>query len=136
MTTRAQGTLARFATGSGRFKDSVAKPKLFQPTRDLKLSVFRVSGLRSAEIECIGKSVVREHPTAERLHGWGELSERTVTDAGLEIEYDDDPPRHANIIAWPPRPSEQKSLQQYLASRSTAVRFRPPIQVSKVPKPD
>ena len=136
MTVRARGTLARFATGSGRFTGSVVKPKLFQPNVELKLSVFTVSGLRSDEIVCIGKKVVREHPIAERLHGWGELDEGAVTDVGLEIDYDKDPSRHANIIAWPQNSSERKSLQQVLASKATAVRFSPPLQVSQVPKSD
>ena len=136
MTIRTQGTLARFATESGRLTDFVVKPKLFEPNRKLKLSVFRVSRLRSAEIVCIGKKVVREHQTAERLHGWGELNESAVTDAGLEIDYDEDPLRHANIIAWPQNSGERKSMQQILASKSTPVRFSPPIQVSQEPTSD
>ena len=40
MTVRASGLLARFALESGRLTASAVKPKLFEPNRELKLSVF------------------------------------------------------------------------------------------------
>lgn len=95
------GLLARFAVEGGRFAGSVVKPKLFQPNRALKLSVFRIDGLLCAEIRDIGLDVVQRHPDAHRLHGWGESSESTVSDKGLQVEHDDVPPRHANIVGWP-----------------------------------
>ena len=62
MTAREAGTLARFATQSGRLTDEVVKPKLFEPNRALELSVFRVDGLGRIEIQEIGIDVVTAIP--------------------------------------------------------------------------
>ncbi len=129
MTTRTPGTLARFATEHGRLTDIVVKPKLFEPNRELKLSVFQVSGLGQTEIQGIGEEVVREHQQAERLYGWGEVNEGDVVATGLQIDYDDVPPRHANITDWPQDSAQRKLTQQMLASQSTPIRLNPPIEV-------
>ena len=131
MTAREAGTLARFATQSGRLTDEVVKPKLFEPNRALELSVFRVDGLGRIEIQEIGIDVVTAIPNAQRLHGWGEINESAVLDAGLRVDYDDDPPRHANVLDWPDEASERKLIQLILASRAHAIRLNPPIQVEQ-----
>lgn len=123
MTVRAAGLLARFAVESGRLTDSIVKPKLFEPNKALELSVFRVGGLVRGQIRDLGDEVVKKHPTARKLHGWGEFPESAVQEAGLRVEHDDDPPRHANIVGWPREPSERKQRQQILASRSYPVRL-------------
>ena len=131
MTIRGARTLARFATQSGRLTDEVVKPKLFEPNRALELSVFRVDDLDRTEIQEIGIDVVTAIPNAQRLHGWGEISETAVIDAGLRVDYDDDPPRHANVLDWPDEASERKLIQQILASHARAIRLNPPVQVEK-----
>ena len=131
MTTRNAGTLARFATESGRLTDSVVKPKLFEPNRVLELSVFRVHGLEFVQICGIGVSVVKEHPNARRLHGWGEIGESEVQGVNLRVVYDDVPPRHANIVGWPTEASQRKSIQQVLASKARPIRLAQPIIVEK-----
>lgn len=123
MTVRAAGLLARFALESGRLTDSIVKPKLFEPNRALELSVFRVDGLVRDQIRDLGDEVVEKHPSARKLHGWGEFPESAVQKAGLRVERDDDPPRHANIVGWPREPSERKQRQQILASHSYPVRL-------------
>ena len=67
----------------------------------------------------------------ERLHGWGEFDETAVNGAGLRVEHDEVPPRHASIVGWPMDVSERKQRQQLLARRSRPVRLVPPIQVEK-----
>ena len=129
MTSRGAGTLARFATQSGHLAASVVKPKLFEPNRDLKLSVFLVEGLVSSEIATIGESVVKAHPQAQRLYGWGEINESEVLTAGLTMDYDDNPTRHANIIDWPQDKAQRLQIQQILASSATGHPLSPPIQV-------
>ena len=122
MTVRVSGSLARFALEGGRLTASVVKPKLFEPNRALKLSVFHVDGLDDGGIRHIGDDVVTRHPTAKRLYGWGGFDGAAVSDAGLRIDRDDDPPRHANIVDWPEDASERKQRQQILASRAYPVR--------------
>ena len=121
MTVRAAGLLARFAVESGRLTDSRVKPKLFEPNRALELSVFHVDGLVRDQIRDLGDEVVKKHPSARKLRGWGEFPESAVRKAGLRVERDDDPPRHANIVDWPQEPSERKQRQQILASHSYPV---------------
>ena len=113
----------------GRLTSSVVKPKLFEPTKDLRLSVFRASGLGCIEIKDAGKEVVRRHRNAKGLYGWGEVSEDAVGDTGLRINHDDIPRGHSNIINWPQDSAQRKLIQQRLASQSTAVKINP-IQVS------
>ena len=129
MTVREDGTLARFGTQSGHLAASLVKPKLFEPNRSLELSVFRVEGLGSSDILPIGEDVVRKHPQANRLYGWGEVNASDVLDTGLRIDYDDDPPRHANIAGWPQDKSQRLQIQQILASCATAHQLNPPVQV-------
>ena len=130
-TIREAKTLARFATQSGRLTDEVVKPKLFEPNRKLELSVFRVEGLGYTEIQEIGLDVVKKIPNAQRLHGWGEISESAVRDTGLRVNYDDEPPRHANVLGWPDKAPERKQIQLILASHASAIRLNPPIQVAE-----
>lgn len=129
MTSGVPRVLARFGTESGRLTDSVVKPKLFEPTRDLKLSVFRVEGLGRKSVIALGKTVVKSHPQAQRLYGWGEISESGILNARLHIDYDDVPLRHATIIGWPQDPAQRKHAQQLLASCATPKRLRSPIEV-------
>ena len=131
MTIRNARTLARFATESGRLTDSVVKPKLFEPNRALELSVFRVRGLEFVEICDIGVSVVKKHPQARRLHGWGEIEESEVQGVNLRVVYDNVPPRHANIVGWPKEASRRKNIQQFLASKARPIRLDQPIPVEK-----
>ena len=131
MTVRAAGSLARFAVEGNRLTDSIVKPKLFEPNRALQLSVFRIGGLPCKEICDLGVKVAEQHPTSRRLHGWGEFSESAVNDAGLRVEHDEVPPRHANIVDWPVDVSERKQRQQLLARCSCPVRLPSPIQAKK-----
>lgn len=131
MTIRGARTLARFATQSGRLTNEVVKSKLFEPNRALELSVFQIDDLDRTEIQEIGIDVVTAIPNAQRLHGWGEISETAAIDAGLRVDYDDNPPRHANVLDWPDEASERKLIQQILASHARAIRLNPPIQVEK-----
>lgn len=132
MAVRGAGSLVRYAVEGGRLTaSSHPHPKLYEPNRELKLSVFFVSGLVCAEICERGINVVELHPSARRLHGWGEFDESTVQKTGLRVDRDDNPPRHANIVDWPEIASERKEKQLLLAANSQSVRLNPPIQVKE-----
>ena len=131
MTVGASGSLARYATEKGRFgSDGGVKPKLFEPNRNLELSVFRIDGLDRARIREIGVAVAERHPSARRLHGWGEIAASDVANAGLRTAHDDTPPRHANVVGWPEDAAERKLKTQILARAARAVRLDPPIDVA------
>ena len=131
MTIRAEGTLARFALERGRLAESVVKPKLFEPNRHLALSVFHAGGIGCHEILDLGMAVTASHPTARRLHGWAEIGEDAVTSTGLRVDYDDSPPRHANIVGWPDGRGARKGVAIALANAARAVKLDSPVDVSE-----
>ena len=128
MTTRPAGSIVRFAVHN-RLVGTTAHPRLFAPNRELKLSVFYVDGLASADIENLGVRVVRGHSSAQRLYGWADLRESSVLDAGLQVDRDDDQPGLANIVGWPRIPSERMERMQRLAHMATSVTLDPPVEV-------
>ncbi|MDY7000562.1 MAG: hypothetical protein SVS15_02120 [Thermodesulfobacteriota bacterium] len=91
------------------------KPKAFMPARDLKLSVYRVEGLTDQELWEIGENSVAQ-PSGRTLHGSAEILASRVLEKDLNIDPDDIPPRHANVIGWPQEKHEQKSVAQELAA--------------------
>lgn len=107
------------------------KPKLFEPNRHLALSVFHAGGIGCLEILDLGMAVTASHPTARRLHGWAEIGEDAVPSTGLRVDYDDSPPRHANIVGWPGDRGARKGLAIALANAARAVKLDSPVDVSE-----
>lgn len=128
MTVRGSRLLARFAVESKRFSGSIVKPKLFEPTRELKLSVFRIEQLSCDEICALGMCVVSllQVEKDKKLYGWGEVGESEVCNVGLRVEHDDNPPGHANVVDWPIEPNVRKLVQIKLAKLAKAVILKPP----------
>ena len=60
-------------------------------------------------------------PTQKTLHGRADIQLDSFLDADLQIEPDNEPPRHANIIGWPDEKEKQKSIAQELAARSSLI---------------
>ena len=129
MTTHLPDSFARFAVHRGLVA-SIVRPKLFEPGRDSRLSVFSIQDLTYAEILEIGTQVVKNHNTAQRLYGWAEFSEADVEEVGLQVERDDVPPRHSSIVGWPIKDSERKEITLALAQRASAVVLDSPISVA------
>ena len=115
---------ARFALEKGRVTQDYAKPKLFEPNKDGELSIFDVVGLSCREKCKLGIPVAKSQN--KKLYGWGVVSCKQIKGVGLEIDRDDNPPRHANILGWPEAPEDRKSKQQELASLANAVRLSSP----------
>ena len=114
--------LARFLVSSNHFakaKDHV-KASAFMPAQDLTLSVFQIKGLAEREIWTTGKKHVSE-PRGRTLYGRADILVGNVREAGLRIDPDDKPPRHANIVDWPEDKPRQKLLALDLASKAALV---------------
>jgi hypothetical protein len=77
------------------------------------LSVFKISGLHEDEIWKIGGSL-----RIQTLLGRADISDFFIKRIGLEIESDDIPPRHANIVGWPEESSAVKLKAVELAQKS------------------
>ena len=110
-------------------RQTTVTPKLFEPPKDLKLSVSQIHDLDYPEIVPLGLEVVKKSHTSQTLYGWGELQIQDVEEAGLLVDLNDDPPRHAHIIGWPKEPGERKLRQKLLARIARRVPCDPPIVV-------
>ena len=108
--------LARFLVRSGQFsrtKDCV-KPEAFAPPSDGRLSVYRVFKLIASQIFDLAK---KSRPGAN-VYGFAEILVFQVREVGLNIDPDNDPPRHATVTGWPDGKSARLSLCQKLASKA------------------
>lgn len=127
--------LARFAVEKGKIKEKAGKaqahPKLFEPNRQLLLSVARIEGLAFEKIKEVGTGVVKKHRSAEHLYGWARFPRNAVTGMGLEIDDDPPPCLHSNIKGWPEEAAKRKRLSQELARISEAVLLKEKISVDK-----
>jgi hypothetical protein len=83
----------------------------------LSASVFRVRDLSEEQIWNIGEDHVAE-PRGKVLYGRADLNVNDVTSQGLKLDPDNNPPRHANIVGWPPEKDRQLLLAQELAHAS------------------
>ena len=100
-------------------KHKAAKPKAFRPTHDLKLSVFRIDGLKAEEIWEIGqREVIDAMSIPKVLYGIAELRANKFQEKDLVIDPDNTPPRHANIIGWPEEEARCISIALELAAEA------------------
>lgn len=117
-----QEVIARYITsksGYSRQKD-IVKPQAFMPPPILKLSVFRIDNISEPEIWKIGiKKVINKMNKPTNLHGRADIQALNIIDSKLQIEPDNIPPRHANIIGWPELKEKQKSIAQELAAKAS-----------------
>lgn len=88
----------------------------FIPPADMRLSVFCVSGLSENAIWEIGKNVGNQ--SDRKLLGRADITVLPVFDAGLSIDRNDIPFRHANIIGWPDEDSAIKLTAIELAQKA------------------
>lgn len=88
--------------------------------RPLELSVFRVDGMTEQQIWEHG----REHalPPKRNFHGRADVNQGVVDTTGpLRVDFDEPPPRHANVVGWPKERDQQLALAQGLASAARSV---------------
>lgn len=94
--------LAKFIFNKSQFSSSNNRVKysVFLPPPNRRLSVFRISGLSVQEVWEIGETVglLRAIPLSPLARA--DIKASSVLDAELEIDADDIPPRHANIVGW------------------------------------
>lgn len=121
--------VARFATEGGKITKELVKPKLFQPNKALQVSIFRIAGLTRDKIQELGMSIVSKIPSSSRLYGWATLERKAITNIGLIVDDDDNPPGHSNIVGWPSEVNKQLRYQLELAACSTSTKLDAPIEV-------
>ncbi len=92
--------LARFIFSRSQFSPSNKRVKYsaFMPLNKC-LSVFRISGLSEHQVWEIGETVETQREL--QLLARADINASSVNGTGLEIDADDNPPLHANIVGWP-----------------------------------
>lgn len=110
--------LARCLTQSNHYRRSEWRvtERAFLPGRDNATSVFRVDGLTDDQVWRLADEHVAGVQGGRHVLGTGTLLAQAVTEVGLRVEPDDDPPRHASILGWPDDKSGKKSRAQLLAA--------------------
>jgi hypothetical protein len=118
--------VARCLTQGNHYSRSASRvtERAFLPGRDNTTSVFRVDGLSEEETWQLADTHVAGVPGGRAVHGTGTIRAHVVSDVGLRLEPDDDPPRHAAIAGWPEGKDDQKSRAQRLAA-AALLRLRP-----------
>jgi hypothetical protein len=117
-----QDPLARFFHQRNHFspQKKLVHRKAFIPSKELTTSVFHIVGMPQDEVAEAGTEFVKEgHGTP--CYGWARFLAAAVDPVGLRIDYNNVPPRHADLIGWPKEKEEQISIAQELAARSTLV---------------
>ena len=107
---------ARFAVEKNKINHSGVHRKLFQPRKDLTLSVEMIDSLDRDDVIQAGLAVAEERGKA--LYGWAEVQRDKIEGIGLSVCVDDRPrPGHATISGWP----EDKHISLELEKRLTAL---------------
>lgn len=92
----------------------------FMPPANLRLSVYRSSGLSEEEIREIGNQRVAT-PQEKPLIGRADILGSDVLDSDKDLRLEPDPvphPLHANITGWPEQRDKQKLIAIKLASKA------------------
>jgi len=113
-------SLARYLTHHNHYStfNNVVKRYAFQPPPNLRLSVFRIDGLILEEVWKIGRVNMAPLPGKD-ICGFANIMASAVYKAHLDVEPDNNPPRHADIVGWPQEKSERMLIAQELAARAT-----------------
>ena len=94
---------------------NAVRPKAFMPPPNLRLSVFRIEGLSREAVWSIGeREVIGAMPQPRTLYGVGDVKVSVCRGLNLEVECDDKPPGHADVVGWPG--PEEKAKQKILAA--------------------
>ena len=118
--------LTRFIIDKSKFsvENSRVKPRAFLPRRNterpqprFELSVFQIKGLSELEIWRIGEQHVSS-PAKRDLRARGDLLVGDFDRAGLTVDPDNEPPRHATVVGWPEEKFRQQSVAQELAGKA------------------
>ncbi len=65
------------------------------------------------------KKVIGKMNPPRNLHGRADIQALNILVNNLQIDPDNTPPRHANIIGWPELKEERKSIAQELAAKAS-----------------
>ena len=87
-------------------------PQVFMPDKGVR-SVFCISGIPKCKIWDIAFN-----NKIKPLRARADILVRCIKESGLDLDIDNDPPGHANIIGFPKGKQEQLTFAQQLALAS------------------
>lgn len=87
------------------------------PPVDGKLSIFDTDGAEERTVWSIGQEIAIERD--KTLYARGDIITSSVTGQNLHVVKDEPPPRHRNIVGWPP--VDQKEDQKLIAMELAAI---------------
>lgn len=114
--------LCRYLFQSKEFsrEKRIVKRFAFMPARDGATSVYHTTGLSTEEISELSRIHV-EPERQKAAYGWAEIQVEAVRAVHLELDYNNDPPRHINLTGWPDEKDHQISIAQQLAASASLV---------------
>ena len=116
--------LIRFIYDRKAFSRDQVKHSAFMPLKNkstgrFETSVFRVFGLASGEIVELSRSARQDKQPKAAAHN----KYQHIPEIGLQLDPNNEPERHADIIGWPHEKFEQIDLAQKLAAFSDLERY-------------
>jgi len=107
--------LGRYLYSKNHYRPSnnTVRHTAFMPPSDRRLSVFIISGLNERDIWSIGENLRNLE-----LLGCADIIANHVYKSELNIEVDNNPLRHANIVNWPEEDSAIKLKAMELAQNA------------------
>ncbi|MCD6177557.1 MAG: hypothetical protein J7K29_06945 [Candidatus Cloacimonetes bacterium] len=118
---------SRYITSKKHFskQNNYVKSAAFMPNRNQKLSVFCIDELVEEEIWEIGYNNI-SIPTSKEIYARANIEAEDILTTILEIDNNNTPLRHADIIGWPSEKEDQKGIALEL-SRKSALVIKPPL---------
>jgi hypothetical protein len=90
--------ISRFLTSRSHFNRIAVKQAAFIPNRNNgKLSVVRHSAQPIKE----SREIAIKDFGLQKVYGPGVVTAAQIRGEGLDLDADDEPPKHADIIGWP-----------------------------------
>jgi len=118
---------SRYITSKKHFskQNNYVKSAAFMPNRNQKLSVFCIDELVEEEIWEIGYNNI-SIPTSKEIYARANIEAEDILTTILEIDNNNTPLRHVDIIGWPSEKEDQKGIALEL-SRKSALVIKPPL---------
>ncbi len=96
------------------------RPRAFLPNPQMQTSVFRTDDLSESDVVELGKQIAKQR--GKTFYGRTALAAGVFYDADLDIQPDEPPLHHANVVGWPAEKDEQIAIAQQLAARAPLMR--------------
>lgn len=115
-------TLSRFIRSRNHFSPNTARVKqaAFQPIFNIsksrfETSVFVVDELEQNDIWALGA----KHIDIALIKARADIRHEQVVAQSVEVDYNNCPERHADIVGWPSNKDERKMVAMQLASAAS-----------------